>query len=56
MKGRQFAATPDGMSKVYHYEITGGARLNYRHNAKYQGGKGDEHKVVQIIAISLGSH
>lgn len=44
------------MSQVYHYEITGGARLDYRHNAKYRVGEGDEHKVVQIISIALGSH
>lgn len=56
MKGRHNGTTADGMSKVYHYDITGGARLHYRFNRDYRGGDGDEHCVVQIVSISLGSH
>lgn len=57
MRGRRYGPTSDGMSRVYHYEITGGARLDYRHNARYQvGGTGDPHPVVQIVSIDLGSH
>lgn len=57
MKGRQYAGTPGGMSRVYHYEITGAARLDYRYNAQYRTGRhGDPHKIVQIVSIQLGSH
>lgn len=56
MKGRHNAASADGMSKIYHYEITGGSRLDYRYNAEYRVDGGDPHQVVQIISIALGSH
>ncbi|MBK9560625.1 MAG: hypothetical protein IPO44_14065 [Candidatus Microthrix sp.] len=57
MKGRQYGATSDGMSRVYHYEITGGGRVDYRYNKEYQvKGSGDVHQIVQIVLISLGSH
>ncbi|AIY18024.2 hypothetical protein KR76_16885 [Pimelobacter simplex] len=57
MKGKQYAATSDGMSRVYHYEVTGGARVDYRFNAEYVTAPGeDKHRVVQIISIDLGSH
>ena len=47
-----------GMSRVYHYEVTGAARVDYRYNPKYttDSADADEHKVVQIISIDLGSH
>ena len=56
MKGRQYGATTttDGMSRVFHYEITGGGRVDYRYNKEYQvKGSSDAH---QIVLISLGSH
>ena len=57
MKGRQYGATPDGMSRVYHYEITGGGRVDYRYNKEYRvSGSGDVHQIVQIVLVSLGSH
>lgn len=57
LKGRHNRATSDGMSRVYHYEITGGGRVDYRYNATYQvGDDGDPHRIVQIISIALGSH
>lgn len=58
MKGRLGRQTPDGMSRVFHYELTGAARVDYRYNAAYRtdAATGDPHKVVQIINISLGSH
>jgi hypothetical protein len=56
MKGRQHGPTGDGMSRVYHYEITGGGRVDYRYNPQYRVGGGDPHPVVQIVSISLGSH
>ena len=57
MKGRQYGATCDGMSRVYHYEITGGGRVDYRYNKEYRvSGSGDVHQIVQIVLVSLGSH
>ena len=56
MKGHQYGPTADGMSRVYHYEITGGGRVDYRYNAEYRVGRGDPHRVVQIVLIALGSH
>lgn len=56
MKGSQYKAR-DGMSRVLHYEVTGAARVDYRHNAEYRTAPGgDAHKVVQIVSIDLGSH
>lgn len=56
MKGRHYGPS-DGMSRVYHYEITGGARLDYRYKAEYRTHDGgDAHPVVQIISIDLGGH
>lgn len=57
MKGRQYGATSDGMSRVYHYEVTGGGRVDYRYNNQYQVSEsGDAHPVVQIVLVALGSH
>lgn len=56
MKGGQFGPK-DGMSRVHHYEITGGGRIDYRYNAEYTTtAGGDPHKVVQVISIDLGGH
>lgn len=56
MKGRQYGPK-DGMSRVLHYEITGGGRIDYRHNDQYRTNDGgDPHPVVQIISIDLGGH
>jgi hypothetical protein len=56
MKGGHKAATADGMSRVHHYEITGGGRVDYRYNREYVASQGDPHPVVQIISVDLGSH
>ncbi|MFF1818493.1 hypothetical protein ACFVWG_14425 [Kribbella sp. NPDC058245] len=57
MKGKHFAAKPDGTSGVYHYEITGAGRIDYRFNRTYRVSPGsDAHAVVFIISIDLGSH
>ncbi|GAA3058860.1 MULTISPECIES: hypothetical protein [Actinomycetes] len=57
MKGRRYGPTADGMSRVYHYEVTGAARVDYRFNPNYRTSvDGDPHRIVQIISISLGSH
>lgn len=56
MKGR-LGKEKDGWSRVYHYELTGAARVDYRHHAKFDEGLiGDEHRVVQIVSIDYGSH
>ena len=47
----------DGFSRVYHYEISGAGRLNYRfHNAYAHGSQGDPHAIVQVLTIDLSSH
>jgi hypothetical protein len=47
----------DGWSGVHHYEITGAGRVDFQHHANFSGGAiGDEHAVVRIISIDLGSH
>ncbi|MBM0127575.1 hypothetical protein [Pimelobacter simplex] len=55
MKGNQYAAK-GGMSRVYHYELTGAARVDYRFNPEYIASQGDKHRVVQIVLVALGSH
>ena len=56
MKGRQYAAK-DGMSRVFHYRVTGAARVDYRFHPEYRTSEnGDPHQVVQIVSIDLGSH
>jgi hypothetical protein len=57
MKGKNNAALADGTSGVHHYEITGAGRVDYRFNPKFIAKPGgDEHAVVFIISIDLGSH
>lgn len=57
MKGRHNGPLADGTSRIFHYEITGGGRLDYRFNARYMtSADADPHKVVQIISIDLGGH
>ena len=51
MKGRQYGATTDGMSRVFHCEITGGGRVDYRYNRDYRNKGGSD--VDQHV---LGSH
>lgn len=56
MKGGKAKAT-DGMSRVYHYEVTGASRIDYCYNAEYTtSSDGDAHPVVRIVSIDLGSH
>lgn len=56
MKGNQHGKQADGTSRVYHYEVSGAARVDYRFNAEAKAGKGDKHPVVWIVSIELGSH
>ena len=57
MKGRQAAALQDGSSRVYHYEVSGAGRVDYRYNPKCKTSPdGDEHAVVYVISIDLSSH
>lgn len=57
LKGGHVAKTPDGWSRVHHYEVSGPGRVNYRYHHDYTGGEtGDAHMCVKIIAIDLGSH
>jgi len=57
MKGK------NGWSRVYHYEVTGPGRVDYRIHPKHDGGikdddngQPDKHPCVRIIDISMGSH
>lgn len=47
----------NGWSRRVHYEISGAGRIDYEYHPAYAGGaKGDEHPVVRILRIALGSH
>lgn len=47
----------DGWSNRIHYEITGAGRINYEYHPAYRvGADEDEHPVVRILSIDLGSH
>lgn len=56
MKGRQYGETDEGLSRVYHYELSGAGRVDYRYCRTFVSEKGDEHAIVQIISIDLTSH
>ena len=57
MKGGRYKATADGRSRVYHYEVSGAGRIDYRYHSSWKAtGQGDPHPVVWIISIDLGSH
>lgn len=63
LKGGHVKATPDGWSRVYHYEVSGPGRVNYRYHDAYDGGANidssgepEKHRCVRIIDISMGSH
>ncbi len=63
LKGGHVKATPDGWSRVYHYEVSGPGRVDYRYHDNYDGGnkkddagRKDKHRCVRIIDISMGSH
>lgn len=47
----------NGWSRRIHYEITGAGRIDYEYHPRYEGGaEGDQHPVVRILRIDLGSH
>jgi hypothetical protein len=47
----------DGWSPVIHYEISGAGRIDYQYNPAYQtSSSADEHAVVRMLVIDLGSH
>ncbi|HEU0104143.1 MAG TPA: hypothetical protein VFR07_17655 [Mycobacteriales bacterium] len=47
----------NGWSRVYHYEVSGPGRVDYRYNAQYEGGStGQKHGCTRIISITMGSH
>lgn len=57
MKGKHNGPKWPGYSKTIHYEITGAGRIDYQYaDATTEGGRGDAHAVVKILAIDLGSH
>ena len=57
------AGPANGWSRIYHYEVSGPGRVDYRHHTKFDGGdkktadgKYDQHPCVRIVDISMGSH
>lgn len=56
MKGKHNGATSDGKSRVYHYEVSGAGRVDYRFCKDWKASKGDKHPVVWIVSIDLASH
>ncbi len=57
LRGRAGRPIQEGFSRTIHYEISGAGRIDYQFNDAFQGGaRGDPHRVVVILTISLGSH
>ena len=56
MKGKP-GKPQDGKSSVYHYEITGAARIDYRYKYGHQSSPQREPRdTVFIVGIEFGSH
>lgn len=56
LKGRQFRGK-DGWSEVYHYEVSGPGRVDYRFHGAYTGGEhGDPHPIVEVLRVDMSSH
>lgn len=57
MRGGHVGPTADKWSAVHHYSVTGPGRVNYRFHTTFKGGSArQQHKVVKIVSIELGSH
>lgn len=57
LRGRAGQPRSPGFSRTIHYEISGAGRIDYQfadHHTARPGG--DEHRVVFILTIDLGSH
>jgi hypothetical protein len=57
LRGKHHGPKWPGYSRTVHYEITGAGRIDYQYaTATTEGHLGDEHAVVKILTIDLGSH
>lgn len=57
LRGKHHGPKWDGYSRTIHYEISGAGRIDYQFtDATTEGAKGDKHRVVKILTISLDSH
>jgi hypothetical protein len=55
LKGKQYAATADGFSRVIHYRTGSAWRVDYRIHNEYRAGKGDPHQIVVILFVGRSS-
>jgi len=57
LRGKHHKAKWPGYSQTIHYEISGAGRIDYQYaSVTIEGAHGDEHAVVKILTIDLGSH
>ena len=57
LRGRAGDPKLPGCSRTIHYEISGSGRIDHQFTDSFSGGRaGDEHAVVFILTIGLGSH
>lgn len=57
LRGKHHGPKWPGYSRTIHYEITGAGRIDYQYaTSTREGDLGDEHSVVKILTINLGSH
>jgi hypothetical protein len=57
LRGKHHGPKWPGYSRTVHYEITGAGRIDYQYaSVTAEGTAGDEHAVVKILTIDLGSH
>jgi hypothetical protein len=57
LRGKHHGPKWPAYSRTIHYEVSGAGRIDYQFaNATTEGRIGDEHAVVKILTIHLGSH
>lgn len=57
LKGKAGHPAGPEFSRTVHYEITGAGRIDFQFSDRFRVRPGgDEHKVVRILTIALGSH
>lgn len=57
LRGKRGRPLQDGFSRTIHYEISGAGRIDYQFDPRWRSGAVvDEHAIVVILRIDLGSH
>lgn len=57
LRGKAGRPESPEFSRRVHYEITGAGRIDFEFSDRYRTSPtGDEHRVVRILTINLGSH